>query len=402
MQPRGLGQPRRLVGEAVRRRPAGRRHRGHGRSPGSRRGCGGSPAPGCGRAGRRRAARSARRGRSPRPRSPRAASASLRPISWVAIDLTLTTSSTPCACATSATIAQASSASRAQCTVAPRAVSDASSWTQVLVEVQQRVVLDRRAGDPQLLPVLDLGDDRGPLGADRRRWRGRGCGAAGCRPARRAPPPGRPASRRRSRLTARRTCAVRRWRREDLGEVHHPDAGPLPRQHPADVHQAGVVAGDQHLGAGLAHVPGLVRAHRHRGVGVLHREGAAEPAALLGRRQVDQLAGRAPPAAAAAAGRRRRASAASGRSGGRSPCAGSTRRRRSRRARRRGTRSARRSAATSPATAATSAGVAASAGRRSRAGAAPTRRTTPTASTMASYPANASTKVRTTGTASSR
>ena len=54
---------------------------------------------------------------------PSASSASLRPISWVAIDLTLTTSSAPCASPTSATIAHASAASRAQWTVAPAAVS---------------------------------------------------------------------------------------------------------------------------------------------------------------------------------------------------------------------------------------------------------------------------------------
>ena len=45
----------------------------------------------------RRAGRSARPGRSPRRRCPAAARASLSPISWVAIDLTLTTSSAPVA-----------------------------------------------------------------------------------------------------------------------------------------------------------------------------------------------------------------------------------------------------------------------------------------------------------------
>ena len=57
---------------------------------------------------------------------PSASRASLRPISAVAIDLTLTTSSTPWAWATEATIAHASSASRAQWTVAPARVRDAS------------------------------------------------------------------------------------------------------------------------------------------------------------------------------------------------------------------------------------------------------------------------------------
>ena len=149
-------------------------------------------------------------------------------------------------------------------------------------------------------------------------------------------------------------------------------------QQPADVHQAGVVAGDQHLGAGLAHVARLVRAHRHRGVGVLHRERATEAAALLGPRQLDQVEPphllqqpRRPVADAAA-------SAASGRSGGRSRGAGSTRRRRSRRARRRGTPRARRSAARS-ARRPRQRRVARARARRSRAGAGPTRRTTRTA-----------------------
>ncbi len=57
---------------------------------------------------------------------PSASRASLRPISAVAIDLTLTTSSAPWSWATRATIAHASSASRAQWTVAPARTSDAS------------------------------------------------------------------------------------------------------------------------------------------------------------------------------------------------------------------------------------------------------------------------------------
>jgi hypothetical protein len=63
-------------------------------------------------------------------RIPAASSASLSRVSWVAIDLTLTTSSAPCRRAMSTTIVLASSASRAQCTVAPARVSDSSSWTR--------------------------------------------------------------------------------------------------------------------------------------------------------------------------------------------------------------------------------------------------------------------------------
>ena len=57
---------------------------------------------------------------------PAAASASLSPISWVAIDLTLTTSSAPAARTSETTIRLASAASRAQCTCPPRAVTSAS------------------------------------------------------------------------------------------------------------------------------------------------------------------------------------------------------------------------------------------------------------------------------------
>jgi hypothetical protein len=58
---------------------------------------------------------------------PARASASFNPISWVVIDFTFTTSSTPVACTNAVTIAVASRASRAQCTTAPARVSDSSS-----------------------------------------------------------------------------------------------------------------------------------------------------------------------------------------------------------------------------------------------------------------------------------
>ena len=173
-------------------------------------------------------------------------------------------------------------------------------------EVAQRGLLDRGAGEPQLLPVLDLGDDRGALVAD-------GAGGVGevapqlgvaerlARGGREGRHPDEGAGHG-ARLGRRRRPSTRLGvlgGGEDLGEVHDAYAGPLARQHPADVHQAGVVAGDQHLGAGVADVPRLVGAHRDRGVGVLQGEGAAEAAALLGVGQVDQGRGRAPPRAAA-------------------------------------------------------------------------------------------------------
>ena len=65
------------------------------------------------------------------------------------------------------------------------------------------------------------------------------------------------------------------------------------------MHQAGVVTCDQHLGPALPHVTRLVGAHRHRGVGVLHRERAAETAALVGS---GSSSSRSPAPRAAAAG----------------------------------------------------------------------------------------------------
>ena len=61
---------------------------------------------------------------------PASSSASFSPISWVAIDLTLTTSLSPVARTSSVTIRFASSASAAQCTVPPAAVTAASNCSR--------------------------------------------------------------------------------------------------------------------------------------------------------------------------------------------------------------------------------------------------------------------------------
>jgi hypothetical protein len=61
---------------------------------------------------------------------PRLASAGTRPISWVAIDLTLMTSRSPVASISEATIELASSASRAQWTRAPWAVAAFSNCSR--------------------------------------------------------------------------------------------------------------------------------------------------------------------------------------------------------------------------------------------------------------------------------
>ena len=66
---------------------------------------------------------------------PSRASASLSSISWVAIDLTLMTSSAPASRTIRATIAFASAASRAQWTVPPAAVTFASQLLEQLGQV---------------------------------------------------------------------------------------------------------------------------------------------------------------------------------------------------------------------------------------------------------------------------
>src|SRR6266540_3898765 len=93
---------------------------------------------------------------------PAASSASFSSISWVAIDLTLTTSVTPVARTTSVTTAHASAASRAQCTTA-RAGRLGLEPLQQLGQASHHIGLDRPAGLAQRLPVGHLGDHPGPL-----------------------------------------------------------------------------------------------------------------------------------------------------------------------------------------------------------------------------------------------
>jgi len=76
---------------------------------------------------------------------------------------------------------------------------------------------------------------------------------------------------------------------EDLGEVKGPDAGAQPAEPAPDVHETRGVAGRQHLGSGAQDGAHLVGQHRGRGVSVLDREGAAEPAALVGIGQFDEV-----------------------------------------------------------------------------------------------------------------
>src|SRR6478736_3393025 len=217
---------------------------------------------------------------------PSASSASLRPISWVTIDLTLTTSSTPWAWAMDATIALASAASLAQCTVAPLAVSDASSsssWVPRSRSADSLTPAPARRSSSQSEFSLTSSTRRCrfarmvPVAYARlcRSWAlpSASCAATGNF--------GIPTN-----VAPLMTCSFRR--RQDLGEMDAAHAGLLAGQQPADVGQARVVAGGQYLGAGVAHVPGLVGAHGHGRVGVLEREGAAEAAALVGGGELQQ------------------------------------------------------------------------------------------------------------------
>ena len=76
---------------------------------------------------------------------------------------------------------------------------------------------------------------------------------------------------------------------EDLGQVHGAHAGALAREPAADVQQARAVKRRAHLGAGIEDRAHLVGQHRRRGVGVLDREGAPEAAAALGLGQLDEV-----------------------------------------------------------------------------------------------------------------
>ena len=126
----------------------------------------------------------------------------------------------------------------------------------------------------------------------------------------------------------RRSCESRSAARAAAGSstAHRPSdlargarvahAGALARERAADVHQAGVVGRADDLRARVEHGAHLVGQHRRRDLGVLDREGPAEAAALGRLGQLDQLDPPDRPAAGAAAGPPRRARAASGRSGG--------------------------------------------------------------------------------------
>ena len=140
-------------------------------------------------------------------RMPASASASLRPISWVAIDLTLTTSLSPVACTRPVTMRLASAASAAQCTCSARGRDRLLQLQQIAVEVAQGVALDRCGRPPAVPPNPPV--RRRPPAACPGWWRSRGAGSPqlGVGERGRAPPPGRPVCR------AIRRCPHRSSRR---------------------------------------------------------------------------------------------------------------------------------------------------------------------------------------------
>ena len=215
---------------------------------------------------------------------PCAASASLSPISWVAIDLTLTTSSMPWRLGDVGD-------ERARLVGVARPVHGRPAGgerglegEQVLVEVGEGGVLDRgarcrsssqsstSATTParlaRIVPVAWARLRRSWVSASAARAASGNAGmptkvacsvvmtghlrgvVGGARP---APPPGASCGRRPAAATAARRRA----------------SGTSCPRRPAPPRRSSARAG-------------LVGAHRHRGVGVLHREGAAEAAALLG------------------------------------------------------------------------------------------------------------------------
>ena len=179
---------------------------------------------------------------------PAAASASLSPISWVAIDLTLTTSSRRSACTSPVTIPLASLASRAQCTAPPRAVTAASSRSRcssrcasacALIAAPASRSSSQSASSPttaaRLARIVSVAWPR-----LRRSWVSASAGLRGLRERRhpheraahrqRLASPGMPVALRRRRRLGPGTVArvMRSGRGQDLGQVHRPDARAQP------------------------------------------------------------------------------------------------------------------------------------------------------------------------------
>ena len=199
----------------------------------------------------------------------------MRSISSVASDLTLMTSSEPWARATSATTAAASAPSRAQCTVPPArwtASSRRSRWTSRWRSARSLISApaSRSASQSGTSPTTRARLSRIVVVAWprlRRSW----LSASAARAARgkpsftRPPWPG-------SRPGASTRTPARAWRRPPPMCIRHELSAAAQTSAPVSM---------------IA--PQLVGQHRRRRVGVLDREGAAEAAALLGGRQLDEV-----------------------------------------------------------------------------------------------------------------
>ena len=158
-----------------------------------------------------RAGRSARRGRSPRRRCPHCASASFSSISWVDHRLDLDDLAAPPAVRTMP------SDDRVRLGGVAGPVDDAAGGRHVPLQLVEQlgqagedVVLDRGAGEAELLPVLDARRRPGPACRGSSSSPGRGSPGAGRRRARPSRPSGTAACRRRS---VRAGCGGGRGRR---------------------------------------------------------------------------------------------------------------------------------------------------------------------------------------------
>ena len=117
-----------------------------------------------------------------------------------------------------------------------------------------------------------------------------------------------------------RVAHARLRRRQDLGEMHRAHARSPSREPAAHLHEAARVAGHETVDARALHVGELLVEDGGGHLGQPHREGAAESAALVRARQLDQLAALDALEQRPRAPRLAEARAADGRSRGRSPC----------------------------------------------------------------------------------
>ena len=193
-------------------------------------------------------------------RMPASASASLSPISCVAIDLTLTTSRLAGGPDQPGDDPVGLVGVRGPVHLAARRRDRRLQLLQIVVEMAQRTVLDRGARGAQLRPSRPAPPRPWPACRGWCAWRGAGWRAAGCRGWRWRRPAGRPACPGRCRSPRRSPSVLARISAMWTGRT----AEPWPGERAADVHQTGVVDRADRLGAGPDDVADLVGAHRRR------------------------------------------------------------------------------------------------------------------------------------------